>query len=344
MNAKRIFKWIFVLLPFAVVIAIGLLDWDAVKGIGKAFGRLNLFFVFSGVLCMIVFWMLDGYILHYITASMYPKRKYLFSLRIAILGQYYSAITPFASGGQPAQVLYMKKYGMPVGISTSVVTVKFLTFQAGVCIFYIISMLLRFEFFYKDYTGIFWLSLAGFAINFGVIFFLLLAMFKGHFVSSAAEKIVGFLSRIRLVKNREKWLKTTAKTVSDFQKSIVFLKSHPFKIAVILLLNVLHLVFLFSIGYFVCLSFGINPKYIAEMIMLQSFLYITVSYFPIPGGSGANEAGFFLFFQRFFAQQYIYLGMILWRLITYYLTLAVGLLLTLFEGIFGPKGDKDEQH
>ena len=44
---------------------------------------------------------------------------------VALVGQYYNAATPFASGGQPVQVYYMSRFGVSAGNSSSVLIIKF---------------------------------------------------------------------------------------------------------------------------------------------------------------------------------------------------------------------------
>jgi len=64
------------------------------------------------------------------------------------------------------------------------------------------------------------------------------------------------------------------------------------------------------------------------MISAQVFLTMFMSCIPIPGAEGGAEAGFYLIFGIFFKASSIVPAIFIWRLITYYLTIAVGSIFT----------------
>ena len=55
--------------------------------------------------------------------------RYFSTLHITLLGMFYSNVTPAATGGQPMQVFAFKNRGVPVGVSSSSLAVKFFCFQ-----------------------------------------------------------------------------------------------------------------------------------------------------------------------------------------------------------------------
>ena len=67
------------------------------------------------------------------------------------------------------------------------------------------------------------------------------------------------------------------------------------------------------------------------LMMLQSLLYTAVAYFPLPGAAGASESGFYVIFSTFFSKGLVVAAMILWRIMTYYIILAVGSLIVVFD-------------
>ncbi len=56
----------------------------------------------------------------------------------------------------------------------------------------------------------------------------------------------------------------------------------------------------FSITFFIYKAFGLSGYNLFEIVALQSFLYLTVSFVPLPGASVASEGGFYLFFAQVF--------------------------------------------
>lgn len=53
----------------------------------------------------------------------------IYLMYVSVVGQFYSFITPGATGGQPMQVYYLHKRGVPVGHASSAMVVRFFSFQ-----------------------------------------------------------------------------------------------------------------------------------------------------------------------------------------------------------------------
>ena len=64
---------------------------------------------------------------------------------------------------------------------------------------------------------------------------------------------------------------------------------------------------------------------------VQALLYVAIHYFPTPGGAGAAEGSFFAIFSVFFPQNLMFMAMLIWRIMTYYILLAVGSLIVVFD-------------
>jgi uncharacterized protein (TIRG00374 family) len=64
------------------------------------------------------------------------------------------------------------------------------------------------------------------------------------------------------------------------------------------------------------------------MLAAQTFVMMIVSITPLPGGIGGAEGGFILLFSAFFGEN-IFPAVVLWRLITYYSCIGVGVLFSI---------------
>jgi len=81
------------------------------------------------------------------------------------------------------------------------------------------------------------------------------------------------------------------------------------------------------------MAFGHSEKTIIDLITMQSFLYLAVSFFPLPGAAGASEGGFYLFFSSFFTNAPVFIAMLIWRFVSYYCILIVGSLVVVGDEI-----------
>ncbi len=100
-------------------------------------------FLLGGLVCMLVYWGIEAGILDILLKRVYPKTKFWTALKITLVGQYYSFLTPFASGGQPAQLYEMKKDDIPMTGATAVLVSKFILFQVTVTIYALILTLYK---------------------------------------------------------------------------------------------------------------------------------------------------------------------------------------------------------
>lgn len=79
--------------------------------------------------CWFAYLFFDALGYHYFLRKQGYGVKLSFALYISLMGFYYSNITPGASGGQPMQIYYMNKKGVPIGIGTSGISMKFIANQ-----------------------------------------------------------------------------------------------------------------------------------------------------------------------------------------------------------------------
>ena len=67
------------------------------------------------------------------------------------------------------QVVYMKRENIHYGASMCIVSVKFIIYELSMCLFYVIAMLFRGVYFYRNYQEVFWLTSLGFVINLAAV-------------------------------------------------------------------------------------------------------------------------------------------------------------------------------
>ena len=119
---KWIFNIIFLLLIFAATLY-GVFHGKDMGRIIEIIKTVNPFWLIPGVICVIIFIWGESIIIHYLMHSLGIKVKKWTCFLFSSVGFFFSCITPSASGGQPAQVYYMKKEDIPIPISTMVLLI-----------------------------------------------------------------------------------------------------------------------------------------------------------------------------------------------------------------------------
>jgi uncharacterized membrane protein YbhN (UPF0104 family) len=78
-------------------------------------------------------------------------------------------------------------------------------------------------------------------------------------------------------------------------------------------------------------AFGQSGTEWSQILTLSCLLFVSASYTPLPGASGAQEGGFLLYFRGIFKDGTIGLALLIWRFFTYYLFLIVGVFMVVGE-------------
>lgn len=302
------------------------------KGWGNLFEQLsslNIWWVIGAFACMIAYWVLESRTLQIITASLGEDAKWKKSLKVTMIGQFFNSITPFASGGQPAQLYALTKEGINPGKSGSILMMKYIIYQSVLTIYSIVLILWKAPFFQGKLKNIFYLSLIGFLVNTSVIVALLIfARYK-----KVTQKFFLFLNkvlgRLKIVKNLEETEKKVEEQLDKFHDNIIILKKNRKVIFRSVVYTTLQLTVFFAIPYFIYYSFEKGNVQLINMIAANSFVMMLTSFIPLPGASGGAEGGFYVFFKLFFKEQNILTGILLWRIVTFYSSLIIGSIFTM---------------
>ena len=92
---------------------------------------------------VIVFSLSESVIIFYLRRSLVEKPRLDHCFLYSFVGFFFSLVTPSASGGQPAQVLFMKKDQLPVHLSTLVLLIVTITYKLVLVILGLLVLLLK---------------------------------------------------------------------------------------------------------------------------------------------------------------------------------------------------------
>ena len=74
---------------------------------------------------------------------------------------------------------------------------------------------------------------------------------------------------------------------------------------------------------------------------MQTLLQAAVCFMPLPGASGAQEVGFSVLFDTYFANgDVLYTAVLVWRFFTYYIIVILGALLVVADQLFLKRREK----
>ena len=255
------------------------------------------------------------------------------TINVALIGYYYSNITPSAAGGQPMQVNSLRKAGIPVGYGTMAVTIRFFANQFIICFMSLVLFLFNRPFVYQQLGGVMWVVRVGWLINFSVIPLIVLATWKRNWIQKFAIWLISLLNKIHLVRNREASIDKVTEVLDTYNKAMHDLLKRPGQITIQFLCSFASLLAMTATVIFVYHAFGQHGTHWYQLLTLSCLLYVSASYTPLPGASGAQEGGFVVYFGRIFLNGTIGMALLTWRFFTFYLFLIVGVGMVLLEKI-----------
>lgn len=321
-----------ILIAFSFVfLVVYLYRVDGIKDIALVIAKAHPGWLLAALGCIVAYWLLDAYVLHLAIKPVHPSQRFGVTMRLTLIGQYFNSVTPFASGGQPAQAYFLVKRGAPLGETMTALLTKFIVYQITLTVYCLATLILRFTFFMKEVKVLMLAVIVGFVVHTAVTVLLISVAFFKTGTIKAANFIINLLARIKIVKDPVAKKEFVDKELESFHTQFQYMSKHKMHLLKMSLLTVVQLTVYFLIGNVIYLSFRLSGADSVTLVASQAFVLMIAAFMPIPGALGAAESSFYIFFSLFFPKNMISLAVVLWRLITFYLPIVVGLIVTLFE-------------
>lgn len=320
----RILSLSFIALTFIFVVVFIFKTGD-LKQIAQAFRSINPYWFAAAVGCFAVQAFFEGWSISLFFKFYGIRLRLGAGVLVGLLGMYYGSITPSAAGAQPMQLFSLKKRGVPPGIASSVLAVKFFCWQLSFMLAGSVLWAMHGRLVYDTIgrAGI-WLLIVGYLVNFLMVGAVILLSISRNLVRAIIIFFVKFAHRLRYVKDVAATSSRWDAALSEFHSSVEMITRHPFQFLLIFFMSLVESVTLQSVVYFVYRGFGLAERSYFSILTIQFLLYIVASSTPLPGDSGAQEGGFYFFFEKFFPSGTIFAALILWRSITFYLQIICG--------------------
>ena len=244
------------------------------------------------------------------------------ALLISLLGEFYSFITPGASGGQPMQIYHMHRAGVPAAEATTTLVVHYVCYHA-VLLGLDVALGLAYRPFIASQIGANSVFLIfGFLFNLGLLAMGLLLSFYQRPIRFLVKHVARLMARLRLG-DPERLKEKFSASADSFYGGMRLMLRHPGELALQALLAAGRILCITSAFYFICRGLGCDAGY-GRLVALGAMQCTSADYTPLPGASGAQEGIFSLYFGKLLPGELLLSGLLAWRFITYYLVLIVG--------------------
>ncbi len=290
----------------------------------------NPIYVLAGFACMFGYICCEAFNIYHLTNTLGEKTGFASCLKYAFVGFYFSSITPSSSGGQPAQIYYMKKDKVNIGASSVGFVIMLAALQVVTLIVGGIMLFWKGNFVFSNMEGGSWiLFVYGMAFYVGLILLLATAVYSPRLLEKAIVGCVNFLFKIKVIKNKDSATEKIHAVLKNYTDCAVYVKKNPLVLLKTMGVSLCQILFQFSVPFFVYMAFDQGGFGYFDILALQTILTICVSSLPLPGAVGASEASFITMFTVIFGAELVLPAMILNRAISFYIFLIVSACVTI---------------
>lgn len=324
---KMLFNVTFLVLVFGFTMY-GVFHGEDLGQIVNIIKTVNPVYLLPGVLCVVFFIWGESIIIYYMMRSLSIVLKKWTCFLFSSVGFFFSCITPSASGGQPAQIYYMRKEKIPIPVSTLVLMIVTITYKLVLVVIGLGLVVFGQGFIHKYLSGMLFVFYLGIALNVFCVASMLILVFHPRLARNIMVKGLMLLERIHLVRHKQSRIDKLEASMEQYGQTAVYLKTHGMVIVNVFIITIFQRLALFLATYFVYRSFGLRGKSIAVIVLLQAVISVAVDMLPLPGGMGISEKLFMIIFVPIFGVKLLLPGMILSRGLGYYTELIISALLT----------------
>ena len=336
-KSKKIFKNLIIFILLIGLTFYMILKDQNILDIYNVVKSVKIQYVIIAIICMCLYLLLEGINLGRTLKVLKEKSSIMKNIKYALIGFFFSSITPAASGGQPMQIYYMYKDKISVANSTLALLINLCSFQIITLSAAFISVCLNMK---HLNTGLWCFFIIGVSLNLSALALLLIGIFSKRLSEGLVRFAVKVLKFFK-IKNIDKKQEKLESELSKYQGSANYIKENKFLMVKILFTTLVLVIIYYSIPYWIYCSFGFSEYNIAQIITLQSVLYATVSGIPSPGAVGVTEGGFMSLFKSVFPSNIISGAMLLNRGVSFYLFV---LITGIFVTVISLKGKKEEEN
>lgn len=257
----------------------------------KVLGDADIRWLIPGVGLMVLFILGESLIIRHLLGGMRSPLPFYRCAQCSFVGFFFSCITPFAGGGQPAQVLFLRKKGVSSAMAVPMLVLITISYKLVLVVYGAVVFLLRPEPVWTALEPVRTWCIWGFFITTFVAGFFLLVILFPDTMEGLLSKPLTFAQR-KILRLREKDLEGRLhRWMGQYCSAAGYLKDLRC-LGRVLLMTIVQRTLLFLVSYLALRAFGIKILSPLDAALLQGMISLGTDLLPLPGGTGANETMF----------------------------------------------------
>ena len=333
------------IIAVAVVLTFQINSEEGVESIANIFtNEHHLVFFMLAIACFLVSEFFIAIRLYILSKKFNKKSSFEGCLKSEFVCQYYSKITPLALGRQPFQVYVLNRHDIKANNAITTVSCNYVSQKL---VYWVVALFMMLTIgtnkLVKSMSGAsFKLTLILACISLGVmsifLTFVILVCVNKKIASNLVAFVIKILNKLKIVKNRKNMYFKIMRPALSFQhKMKVFFTSKKFAFFTLLFSL---LIYLIQCCIPACIYFIFKPFEWAifwQLLSISVIIQLSFGVNPIPGGTGGAELSFYAVFTVLIDKGLVFWALIIWRVLTYYIYLIIGLLIVVYDYSYGNK-------
>lgn len=349
-NLKKILPKLIIFIVISIVVVIVLFSLNDITEIGKVLNNVDWTWLIFGFLFLLLYILFNPLSLALLGRSKEEGNiSFLDSATIGTMEYFFNGITPFSSGGQPFQIYAYNKVGVSLHRSSGIILMNFVVSQISIVILCLLSL-----FYFEQLTnGVGYLQamiIVGLVIN-CVILAIFCAVGCSKTLRGLLFRFVDWFFNLKIFKGKlVRFISSFENYCEGAQRTFKALLQQKGKFLFCILAKLLALFCYYLIPFFILRALGIevSGNDLPLIVAMTTFSIAMTCYIPTPGSAGGIEFAFqslFVTILPSISSSIAASGVLLWRLITYYLLMLISFVMYLiFEEVIARRYRKLHPH
>ncbi len=312
---------------------------DAIHTFSEILSHIDWSIMVWGIAIVLLGFVVDAVKYYLVTTTVVGGARLLTSCKVALVGKYYDNVTPFHTGGQPMQMIYLHKKGLDIGDASAIITAKYFAntlawLVVGVVLLCNVGALASVD----SATTILLIVGAwiGVVVHVSIPILILLFIIAPAFTKKLLAWIVRTGGKLKLIKDEQATLERYVANVERYKASFKSLLKYKGRAVILFCLCLLEPIIVYAMPYILMLALPCGIEMSNSMLItvmsINAFAGFAVMIVPTPGNSGVIEWVTSLAFVSI-ASNVLFWVVFMWRFMMYYIYILIGLAMTVQEFI-----------
>ena len=255
----------------------------------NSFKGENIGWLIAALVSVVLYIWLEGKSLLALNKSLGYPGKFTDGLLYSASDIYCSAITPSATGGQPASAYFMIKRGVPGTVATVSLLVNLIMYTLSIVVIGVVFLLIKPDLLISLPWHVQSLIYVGIAVQIVLVFVFFLLLWKSGVLWAIGDGFIRFFGKLHLLRKPQHKRVKLRQAIDAYRERVHQVSGQRATLIKTFIYNILQRTVLIVISGLVCLAMGGTVDDFVSICALQAFVILGASWIPIPGAMGVTD-------------------------------------------------------